>query len=70
MKIILNGRKAGNGDSACYFENKAYLKKRGLKKGTILHELFHHLVSVNSWEMPNQAEEKEANSYAKEFVRK
>ena len=32
MKIILNGRKVGNGDSACYFENKAYLKKRGLKK--------------------------------------
>jgi len=46
MRIILNGRKVGNRDDACYFENKAYFTKRGLKKRTVLHELYHHLVTL------------------------
>jgi len=28
MRIVLNGRKVGNGDIAVYFQNKAYFKKR------------------------------------------
>jgi hypothetical protein len=43
MKIILNGRKVDNGDDACYFENKAYFTKRGLKKRILLHGFYHHL---------------------------
>lgn len=70
MKIILNGRKVGNGDKACYFENKAYFTKRGLKKRTILHELYHHLAYSKGMDKPERIEEKEANSYAREFLRK
>jgi hypothetical protein len=62
-----NGRKVGNGDNACYFENKAYFTKRGLNKRTALHELYHHLVSVKRWDVPKRIEEKDANNFAREF---
>jgi hypothetical protein len=67
MRIILNGRKVGNGDRACYFKNKAYFTKRGLKKRTVLHELYHHLVKMKGLELPERIEEKQANNYAKSF---
>ena len=69
MKIVLNGRKVGNGDSACYFENKAYFTKRGLNKRTALHELYHHLVDTNGLELSNKIEENEANNYTREFLK-
>jgi len=69
VKIILNGRKVGNGDSACYFENKAYFKKRGLRKRMVLHESYHHHVYVKGLGMPVRLEEKNANNYAKEFLK-
>jgi hypothetical protein len=68
MQIMLDGRKVGKGDVACYFENRAYFTKRGLKKRTVLHELYHHLVYVNGLEMPKTKEEKTANSYARDFL--
>jgi hypothetical protein len=68
MRIILNGRKVGNGDSACYFENKAYFTKRGLKRRTVLHEFYHHLVKTRGFELAERVEEKEANQYTKEFL--
>jgi hypothetical protein len=67
MKIVLNGRKVGNGDFACYEENKAYFSKKGLTKRTVLHELYHHLVYVNGLDMPKTKEERDANSYARDF---
>lgn len=70
MKIILNGRKVGNGDLACYFENKAYFSKRGLKKQTVLHELYHHLVSVKRLKVSDRIEEKEANRFVREIMRR
>ena len=70
MKITLNGGKAGNGDSACYFENKACFKKRGLKKRTVLHEVFHHLVYCYELEMLERNEEIEANGYTREFLKR
>jgi hypothetical protein len=70
MRIILNGRKIGNGDSACYFENKAYFTKRGLNRRTVLHELYHHLIKIKGLELPERIEEKQANVYASEFVKK
>jgi hypothetical protein len=69
MRIILNGRKVGNGDIAVYFENKAYFTKRGLKKETILHELYHHLVYVNVLEISGTQEERHANRYARDFLK-
>jgi len=41
--------------------------KRGLKKRTILHELFHHLVYVSGLEMTKGKEERDAESYARNF---
>jgi hypothetical protein len=69
VRIILNGRKVGNGYTAYYFENKAYFTKRGLKKRTILHELYHHLVYSKGKEKPDRIEEKEANNYSKGFLK-
>jgi hypothetical protein len=68
MRIILNGRKVGNGDDACYFENKAYFSKRGLKKQNVIHELYHHLVFIKGLELSERTEEKQANIYAKKFL--
>ena len=70
MKVILDGKRVGNGDIAVYFQNKAYFTKRGLNKQTVLHELYHHLVYINSLDMPNTKEEKAANSYARDFLSK
>jgi len=68
MRIILNGRKVGNGYTAYYFENKAYFTKRGLKKRTVLHEFYHHLVKMKGLELPEQIEERQANNYAKRLL--
>jgi hypothetical protein len=67
MRIILKGRRVGNGDIAVYYRNRAYFTKRGLNKRTILHELYHHLVYVNELEMSETKEERDANSYARNF---
>jgi hypothetical protein len=69
MKIVLNGRKVGNGDIAVYFQNNAYFTKKGLNKRTILHELYHHLVYVNDLNMSRRNEEAATNSYATDFMR-
>ena len=68
MKIILNGRKVGNGNIAIYFQNRAYFTKRGLNKRTVLHELYHHLVYTNGLQMSPRIEEEGASSYAREFL--
>jgi len=69
MKIVFNGRRVGNGNIACYFENRAYFTKRGLKKRTVLHELYHHLVCIKELELSSRIEEKDANNYAREFLK-
>jgi len=70
MRIVLNGRKVGNGDIACYEDNKAYFTKRGLNKSNVLHELYHHLAYVDGWEMSERREEMEADRYARKVLRK
>lgn len=40
MKVVIDGRKTGDGNTACYIENKAYFTKRGLNKRTVLHDIF------------------------------
>ena len=65
MRIILNGRKVGNGNIAIYFQSRVYFNKRGLKKRTVLHEFYHLLVYVNSLDVPKTKEEKAANGYVR-----
>lgn len=69
MKIRLNGWKVGNGYEAVYYDRQAFFTKRGLKKRNVLHELCHHLVCEMGFELSEKAEEREANSYAKCFLR-
>jgi len=68
MRIILNGRKVGNGDIAVCFENKAFFTKRGLTKRTVLHELYHHLSYAYGLEIVERKGERDANGYAKDFL--
>lgn len=72
MRIILNGRKVGNGDIAVYYQNKAYFTKRGLTKRTILHELYHHIMEAKglSEKMSSGEEERQATAYSCNFIRK
>jgi hypothetical protein len=70
MRIILNGRKVGNGDIAVYFQNRAYFTKRGLDKRTVVHELYHHLIYVNGLDMAERTEERAANNYVRDFLNK
>jgi hypothetical protein len=68
MKIVLDGKKVGKCYYAIYFRNKAYFTKRGLKKRTVLHELYHHLIKEKGLELSNSIEERQAISYARDFL--
>ena len=70
MKVILDGKRVGKGCSGYYLNNRAYFTKRGLNKRTVLHELYHHLVEMKGLDLPEWIEEKQAYSYASEFVKK
>ena len=63
------GRKQVEG-VAFYMSNRAVFKKRGLDRRTILHEVFHHLANANGLVMPERTEEKEANDYARQFLKR
>ena len=69
MKIILDEKRVGKGYSGYYMKNRAYFTKRGLNRRTVLHEFYHHLVDAKGLEVPLRKEEKEANSYARDFIR-
>ena len=69
MKIIVDGRRVGNGNRACYFENKAYFAKKGLNRRTILHEFYHHLTFVGGLEMASNFEERKANEFARRVMK-
>jgi len=70
MKIIVDGRKVGNSDDACYYDYVAYFKKRGLNKRNVLHEFYHHIAYIYNWDLSEKIEEKEANRYAKKIIHK
>jgi hypothetical protein len=69
MRIILDGRRVPKKCCGVYFKNKACFKREGLKRRVVLHETFHHLVETKGLEMPIREEEKEANSYARVFLK-
>jgi hypothetical protein len=68
MKIVLDGKKVGKRYYAIYSCNKAYFTKKGLKKKTVLHELYHHLVKEKGLELSDSAEERQAIRYARDFL--
>ena len=63
MKIVVDGRKVGNSNDACYYDNVAYFKKRKFNKRNVLHEFFHHLACVYDLDLSDSREEREANRY-------
>ena len=72
MRIFLNGRKVGKRKSncwvACYFRNKAYFTREGLKKRIVLHEFYHHLIEKSGIDISITVEERDANNFSKEFL--
>jgi len=70
MKIILDEKRVGKGYVGYYLKNRAYFTKRGLNKRIALHELYHHLVDAKGLELSEIIEERNANNYAREFLRK
>ena len=69
LKLFLDGRRVPRKCCGVYFGNRAYFTRIGLKRGVVLHELYHHLVEAKGLEMPVRVEEKEANVYAREFLK-
>ena len=69
MRITLNGKRVRKGWVAWYDENQACFKKEGLKKQTVLHEVYHHLVASKEVEIAIRTEEREANIFSREFLR-
>jgi hypothetical protein len=73
MKLVLDGKRVGKRKSnrwvACYIKNKAYFTKKGLTKRAVLHEFCHHLAESKGLEIAIRKEEKEANNYAKTFLK-
>jgi len=72
MRIIVDGRRVMRTRthktySAHYYRNKAYFTKRGLNKRNVLHELYHHIVYVEGWDMLVGQEESQANKYVETF---
>jgi len=67
MKIVVDGRRIGNGDEACYVydSHTAYFKRKGLDRSNVLHEFYHHLAYVRKLKLGRNKEEREAQKYAR-----
>jgi hypothetical protein len=70
MKLIVNGRKVTRGCDGIYFEGVACFTKSGLNKQNILHELYHHIVENLGLEIPEKKEEREAERFANQIIKK
>jgi len=70
MKVVVDGKRVGNSYEACYNENFAYFKKKGLNKRNVLHEFYHHLANVFELDIPEIREEREANRFSRMISRK
>ena len=69
MRIVVDGRKVGNSDDACYYDYVAYFKKRGLTRRNVLHEFYHHLANILDLDLSDSREEREANRFSRNFFR-
>ena len=70
MKIVVDGRKVGNSDDACYYDYVAYFKKRKLNKRNVLHEFYHHLAFIYDLDLSDSREEREAHRYVRIVLKK
>jgi len=70
MKVILDGIRVMKGYPCDYFQGIATFTKKGLNRGNVLHELYHHLVEFYGLEMSEKKEETSANLFAKEIMNK
>jgi hypothetical protein len=69
MRIVLDGKRTGKTCIAFYENNKATFQKKALNKLNVTHEFFHHLVNCKRLSMTEREEEKEANAFAREFLK-
>ena len=69
MKIVVDGRKVGNGYEALYYRNIAYFTRRGFNRLNVLHEFYHHAINIFRYEMSSSREEKEASKFAREIIK-
>jgi hypothetical protein len=53
-----------------YLKNRAYFKKREIRKRLVLHGLFHHLVEAKGLTMPLREEERRADEFARNVMRR
>jgi hypothetical protein len=75
LKLIVDGRRVMRTKThktylAHYCRNKAYFTRRGMNKRNVLHELYHHLVDIKGIEMPRWKEERMANLFVREVMKK
>jgi hypothetical protein len=68
MRVVLDGRRVGNGDRACYYRNKAFFTKNGLNKRTVAHELYHHIAESLKLDMTLTEEERKASIFSRILV--
>ena len=70
MKIIVDGRRVMKACDCDYYEGIACFTRKGLNKENVLHELYHHVVENKGIEMSWRKEEREANRFVREVIRK
>jgi hypothetical protein len=70
MKVVVDGRRVSKGYLAEYLRNRAYFKRREIRKRLVLHELYHHLVEAKGLVMPLRKEEYLADEFARKVVRR
>ena len=70
MKVILDGIRVMKGCECDYFNGIAMFTKKGLNRRNVLHELYHHLVDTKGLELSESREEKEANQFVREVLRR
>lgn len=70
LQLFHDPKKVPDGAIACYVrqEGIAYSKNPTINEKTVLHEFFHHLVTLNVVVIDEEDEEVLANKYAKIFL--
>lgn len=70
MKIVVDGRRVYKAYSAEYFRNRAYFKRREIRKRLVLHELYHHVVEAKGIVFKRREEERLADEFARKVMRR
>lgn len=70
MKVVVDSRRVSKGYSAEYLGNRAFFKRREIRKRLVLHELYHHIVEAKRLTMPLHEEERRAEEFARKVMRR